>query len=114
MAAVLKILPRFAADLIGISPIVVTKTGLQYTISFTATASEVSVVGIKQELIARGVFDTILITIPGGPGDAVNEAWTGGGKTQATGPLLTSIFTTLGYTQPQKDEFIAAAQARAY
>ncbi len=114
MAAVLKILPRFTADLVGIAPIVVTKSGLQYTISYSTAAAEVSVVGVKQELVSLGVFDTILATIPGSPSDAVNQAWTGGGKTQATGPLLTSIFTTLGYTQPQKDAFIAAAQARAY
>lgn len=114
MATVLKILPRFQADLVGISPIVVTKSGLQYTIAFTTAAAEVSVVGVKQELVSRGVFDTILATIPGGPADAVNQAWTGGGKTQATGPLLTSIFTTLGYSAAQQAEFITAAQARAY
>lgn len=35
MGIVLKILPRFAAELLGISPLTVTKSGLQYTVSYS-------------------------------------------------------------------------------
>ncbi len=105
----LKVLPQFPAQVSGVAPIVVTKSGLTYTISYSAAAGQLAVSQIKQQLIAISQFDAILATIPADPKSTVNQIWTGGGMTQITGPLLTSIFATLGYSAAQQTTFNAAA-----
>ena len=110
----LKVLPQFPAQVRGVAPIVVTKSGLTYTISYNALVSQLAVSQIKQQLVAISQFDTILATIPADPKSAVMEIWTGGGFTQIAGPLLTSIFATLGYNASQQATFIAAAALFPY
>jgi hypothetical protein len=109
-----KALPQFPAQVSGIAPIVVTKSGLTYTISYSAAAGQLSVVQIKQQLVAISQFDTILATIPGDPKSAVKQIWDGNGSTQLSGPLLASIFTTLGYNAAQQVTFLAAAALFPY
>jgi hypothetical protein len=110
----LKVLPQFPAQVSGIAPIVVTKVGLTYTISYNPLTATLAVSQIKQQLVANGQFDTILATIPGSPSSTVNMIWTGGGFTQTNGPLLASIFATLGYNAAQQAAFLAAAALFPY
>jgi hypothetical protein len=110
----LKVLPQFPAQVTGVAPIVVTKAGLTYTISYNALVSQLAVSQIKQQLVAIAQFDTVLASIPGDPKSSVNQVWTGGGFTQITGPLLASIFATLGYNAAQQTAFIAAAALYPY
>lgn len=115
MAQQLQIQPVFPAQVIGISPIIISKSGLTYTFSFNALGTQLSVVQAKRELVTLGFFDVAAAAIPGDPKDPVNMAWMGGGVTQPTGPLMTAIFSAIGYaTQPQKDAFIAAALLFSY
>jgi hypothetical protein len=110
----LKVLPAFPAQVSGVAPIVVTKSGLTYTIGYSAALGQLSVVQIKQQLVAITQFDTILATIPGDPKSAVKQIWDGNGFTQLTGPLLTSIYATLGYSPAQQATFNAAAALFSY
>lgn len=110
----LKMLPQFPAQVTAVAPIVVTKSGLTYTFSFNPLVGTLAVTQIKRQLVAIAQFDTILATIPGDPQSAVMQIWTGGGTTQITGPLLTSIFATLGYNAAQQATFIAAAALFPY
>lgn len=106
----LKVLPIFPAQVTGVAPIVVTKSGLSYVISFNQLVANLAVSQIKQKLVADGTFDTVLNSIPSSPSNTVNGIWTGGGFTQPNGPLLTAIFTTLGLNAAQQAAFIAAAE----
>ena len=110
----LKTLPQFPAQVIGVAPIVITKAGLTYTISYNALTSQFAVAQIKRQLVAIGQFDTIAALVPGDPKDAVNQVWTGGGFTQVTGPLIPFVFSTLGYNAGQQATFLAAAALFPY
>lgn len=110
----LKVLPQFPAQVTGVAPIVVTKTGLSYTISFNQLVASLAVAQVKQKLVADGTFDTVLNSISGDPRTAVNQVWTSGGFTQTGGPLLTAIFTTLALNASQQAAFIAAAALYTY
>lgn len=108
------VIPRFPAQVTGVAPIVVTKAGLTYTISFNQLVGTLAVPQIKQQLVAIGQFDTIAAAIPGDPKSAVNEIWAGNGPTQITGPLLALIYATLGYNAGQQATFNAAAALFPY
>ena len=110
----LKVLPQFPAQVIGVAPIVVVKSGLTYTISLSGTSGFVQVNQVKQWLASLSLFDTIAATIPGAPQNALNIAWNGGGPTETTGPLLTSIFATLGYNPGQQAAAIATMLTFTY
>lgn len=111
----LKVLPRFPAQVTGTLPIVVTKTGLTYNISYSQPAGVISVTQVKRQLVVLGLFDTAAAAIPGNPQDPINMAWSSGGSTQTTGPMMTAIFSAINYnTQTLQNGFINAALALTY
>lgn len=112
----LKVLPQFPAQVTGIAPIVVAKSGLSYTISYNPLVATLAVVQIKQKLVTDATFDMINATIPGAPSSAIRQAWDGGGLTQIGGPLLTHIFgpTGLNLNAGQQSAFLAAAALLLY
>lgn len=109
-----KALPQFPAQVLGIPPIVVTKSGLTYTLSYNALVASLSVVQVKQQLNVLGLFNTVNAAIPVSVTSNVNQAWNSGGFTQIGGPLLTFIFTTISYNAAQQATFNAAAAVLPY
>lgn len=78
------------------------------------TTGVLAVSQISQRLVAIGQWDTINDSMIGGPSNTVVKIWTSGGSTTVNGPLLTSIFATLGYNTTQQAAFIAAAAVLPY
>lgn len=112
----MRVMPLLPAQIVGIEPIVVSKQGNIYEISYdNGPQDTISMSQVIQQLSVMNLFDTVYAAVPGSLVSPIRVAFNGGGETQLgslgfPGPVLAFISNMFGWSPTQLNTFITAAQ----